>query len=154
MKVCKLAIMLFFENHGKHWTHKAQIIDIDMENNTAWIRWEMTQKKDFVDLEDLKQFSLENTLPRKQKPTDFYNPPLGKNALTEQCQNDGSVLEGCTENMFYCEKNSSKLCAEGAIRNLMNVLHCHEDEVKQFWDIVQSPIHMILRWVNYLCQKQ
>jgi hypothetical protein len=47
--------------------------------------------------------------------------------------------------MFYLETNSSKLCAEGAIRNLMNVLHCPEDEVKQFWAIVQSPVHRILQ---------
>ncbi len=40
-------------------------------------------------------------------------------------------------------KNSTKLCAEGAIGNLMNVLHCNEIEVNQFWSIVQSPIHLI-----------
>ncbi len=33
------------ENHGKQWPHKAEIVNIDMENNTAWIRWETTQKK-------------------------------------------------------------------------------------------------------------
>jgi hypothetical protein len=41
------------ENHDKQWPHKAEIVDIDMENNTAWIRWEMTWKKDLVDLGDL-----------------------------------------------------------------------------------------------------
>jgi hypothetical protein len=40
-------------------------------------------------------------------------------------------------------KNTTKLCAEGAIGNLMNVLHCNETEVNQFWSIVQSPIHLI-----------
>ena len=40
------------ENHGKHWPHKAEIINIDMENNTALIRWETTLKVDLVDLED------------------------------------------------------------------------------------------------------
>ncbi len=40
-------------------------------------------------------------------------------------------------------KNTTKLCAEGAIGNLMNVLHCNEIEVNQFWSIVQSPIHLI-----------
>jgi hypothetical protein len=50
--------------------------------------------------------------------------------------------------MFYSEKNSAKLCAEGAIGNLMNVLHCPEDEVKQFWDIVQSPVHLILQMLG------
>jgi hypothetical protein len=33
------------ENHGKHWPHKAEIGDINMKNNTAWIRWETTQKR-------------------------------------------------------------------------------------------------------------
>jgi hypothetical protein len=47
------------------------------------------------------------------------------------------------KNTFYSEKNSSKLCAEGAIGNLMNVLHCPQNEVKQFWGIVQSPMHLI-----------
>ena len=38
------------ESHGKQWPQKAKIVDIDMENNTAWIRWETTQKKDLADL--------------------------------------------------------------------------------------------------------
>ena len=42
------------ENHGKHWPPKAQLIDIDIETNTAWIRWETTQKVNLVDLKDLK----------------------------------------------------------------------------------------------------
>jgi hypothetical protein len=87
---------------------------------------------------------MEDLAPRKQKSTDFYNPSSGKQiALTEQSQNDRFDLQGSTENMFYSEKNSSKLCAEGAVGNLMNVLHYPEDEVKQFWDIVQSPVHLI-----------
>jgi hypothetical protein len=69
------------KNHGKQWLHKAEIVDIDMENNTAWIRWETTQKLDLVDLGDLTQFSLEDALSRKQKPTDFYNPPPGKKSI-------------------------------------------------------------------------
>jgi hypothetical protein len=66
-------------------------------------------------------------------PHIFMLPLLEKKiALTEQHQYDRSDLQGCTENMFYSGKNSSKLCAEGAIGNLMNVLHCPENEVKQF----------------------
>jgi hypothetical protein len=42
------------ENHGNQWPHKAQIIDIDMENNLALIRWGTTQNIVCVDLEDLK----------------------------------------------------------------------------------------------------
>jgi hypothetical protein len=66
-------------------------------------------------------------------------------ASTEQCQNYRSDLQRCTENMFYSEKNSSKLCAKGAIGNLINVLHCPQNEVKQFCNIFQLPIHLILQ---------
>jgi hypothetical protein len=66
------------ENYGKQWPHKAEIVDSDMENNTAWIRWKTTHKKDLIDLGDLTQFSLKDALPRKQKPADFYNPPSRK----------------------------------------------------------------------------
>jgi hypothetical protein len=34
---------VFVENHGNQWPHQAQIVDIDMENNFALIRWETTQ---------------------------------------------------------------------------------------------------------------
>ncbi len=66
-----------------------------------------------------------------------------KNALTIQCQNDRSVLDGCTENIFYCVKSSSKLCPEGAIGNLMNILHCPKNDMEQFWENFQSPVHLI-----------
>jgi hypothetical protein len=49
-----------------------------MENKFASIRWETTRNIDYVDLEDLKRFSMNNSAPRKQKSTDFYTPPSGK----------------------------------------------------------------------------
>jgi hypothetical protein len=137
---------VFVENCGNQWPHKAQIVNIDMENNFLLIKWETTQNIAYVDLDDLKHFSMDNSAPRKQKSTDFYTPPSGKKiASTEQCQNYRSDLQRCTENMFYSEKNSSKLCTVGAIGNLMNVLHCPQNEVKQFWDIVQLPVYLILQ---------
>jgi hypothetical protein len=44
---------------------------------------------------------------------------------------------------FFSVKYTTKLCAEGAIGNLMNVLHCNKIEVNQFRFIVQSPIPLI-----------
>ncbi len=86
------------ENHGNQWPHKAQIVNIDMDHNLASIRWETTRNIDYVDLEDLKQFSMEDSAPRKQKSTDFYTPPSGKKiASTEQCQNYRSDLQRCTK---------------------------------------------------------
>ncbi len=57
-------------------------------------------------------------------------------------------MQRCTKNKFYLVKNSSKLCAESAIGNLMNVLQSHEIEVNQIWAIVQSPMHLILETLN------
>jgi hypothetical protein len=72
--------------------------NIIMENNLAAIRWETTQKIDYVDLEDLKHFSMDNSASRKQQSTDFFIPPSGKKiALTEQCQNFRSDLQCCTK---------------------------------------------------------
>ncbi len=64
---------------------------------------------------------------------------------TEQCHHDGSAPENRIENIFYCEKNSSKLCVEGAIQNLMNILHCSKYDMDQFWNINTSPVHLILQ---------
>ena len=36
--------LVVIENHGYQWPHKAQIVNIDMKNNAAWIRWVTTQK--------------------------------------------------------------------------------------------------------------
>ncbi len=52
-----------------------------MENKSALIRWETTQNIDYVDLEDLKQFSMDESARRKQKSTDFYTPPSEKNCI-------------------------------------------------------------------------
>ncbi len=38
----------------------------------------MTQNIDYVDLEDLKHLSMDNSAPRKPTSTDFYTPPSGK----------------------------------------------------------------------------
>jgi hypothetical protein len=66
------------ENHGNQRPHKAPIVNIDMENNLALIRLETTQNINCVDLKDLKQFSMDNSAPRKQKSTDSYNPSSEK----------------------------------------------------------------------------
>ncbi len=87
---------------------------------------------------------MEDSTPRKQKSTNFFSSLSGKKiALNKQHQSDRSDVQHCTKNKLFSVKNTTKLCAEGAIGNLMNVLHCNEIEVNQFWSIVQSPIHLI-----------
>jgi hypothetical protein len=53
--------------------------------------------------------------------------PIKKHMKTE-----ASALEVQMKNRFYTEENLSKLCAEGAVRNLMNMLHCSRDELDTF----------------------
>jgi len=51
-------------------------------------------------------------------------------------------------NMYYSRENFSKLCAEGAVRNLMNVLHCSPADMTSFWNLATSPLHSILHSLN------
>ncbi len=67
---------VFVENHGNQWPHKAQIVDIDMKNNFALIKWNTTQNIAYVDLEDLKRFSIDDSAPRKQKIHRFLYSPF------------------------------------------------------------------------------
>jgi hypothetical protein len=69
------------KNHGDQLPHQACIIEIDTENKLAMIQWETTRKTDSDDLRDLKQFSMEDSTPRKQKSTDFFLPFQEKNCI-------------------------------------------------------------------------
>ncbi len=98
LQVCNHVIV---ENHGIQWPHQAQIVDIDMDNNFALIRWETTQNIDFIDHEDLNWFSMDDSPPRKPKSTDLYTPPSGKKiASTEQHQKWQIWLQCCTKIYF------------------------------------------------------
>jgi hypothetical protein len=67
---------VFVENHSNQWPHKAQIVDIYMENNYASIKWETTQIIAYLDLDNLKHFSMDNSAPRKQKIHRFLYSPF------------------------------------------------------------------------------
>ena len=69
------------ENHGNQWPHQAQIVDIDMENNFASIRWETTQNIDCVDLEDLKRFQWLIQHQENENPQIFKLPLLEQNYI-------------------------------------------------------------------------
>ncbi len=104
------------ENHGKYWIHLGHIvISIDKDTKTAVVKWEETRKKDTVQLGDYKKCNKLDIIQRKRKSTDFFckipqtkrrKPPPGQ-----------------MKNMFYSDENLSKLCTEGAIQNLLIMLH-------------------------------
>ncbi len=94
--------LVVVKNHDDQWPHQPHIIEIDLENKLAMIKWETTQKTDSVDLRDLKQFSMEDSTLRKQKSTDFFSPVSGKkNVSKKQHQSDRSDMQHCTKNKFF-----------------------------------------------------
>ncbi len=77
---------------------------------------------------DCKKVEENHVGHRKQNPTEFYmGEPIEKHMKAEQ-----SELEVQMENRFYSEDNLSKLSDEGAVRNLMNMLHCSRAELDSF----------------------
>ncbi len=61
-------------NYGTHWQHQARIVSIDIENNTAKIKWDTTQRNDTVELTDLTKYTMNDIGLRKQKSTNFFVP--------------------------------------------------------------------------------
>ncbi len=101
------------ENHGKHWIHLGHIISIDKNTKTAVVKWEETLKKNTVHLGDCKKYNKLDVIPRKQKSTDFFcEIPQTKRGEPPPSQ---------MKNLFFSDEKLSKLCAKGAIQNLLNM---------------------------------
>jgi hypothetical protein len=127
------------ENHGKHWIHLGHIIRIDKNTKTAVVKWEITLKKDTVHLGDCKKYN-DLDVPRKRKSTDcFCEIPQTKR---------GKPPSGQIQNMFYSDENLSKLCAKGAIQNLLNMLHFSPEEMILFWESATSDLFTLMKSLN------
>ncbi len=123
-------------NHGMKWINYAKVIDINVNEDWAILKWESTSKNDKVKLCDCKKYEKNHVGHRKRRPTEFYmDKPVKKHIKTEK-----SELEVQMENTFYSEDNLSKLCAEGAVRNSMNMLHCSRDKLDTFWDMATMSV--------------
>jgi hypothetical protein len=107
------------ENHGKHWIHLGHILSIDKNTKTAVVNWEKTWKKDTVHLGDCKRYNEQDIIPRKHKSTYFICEILQTKS--------GKPPPGQMKNMFFSNENSSKLCTEGAIQNLLKLHFLPED---------------------------
>jgi hypothetical protein len=137
-------------NHAMKWINYAKVIGINVNENWAIVKWESTSKIDRVKLCDCKKYEENHVGHRKQKQTEFYmNEPINRHMKTEQ-----SELEVQMENRFYSEDNLSKLCAEGAVRNLMNMLHCLRDELDTFWEMATMIVQETQFDLKYLLKKK
>jgi hypothetical protein len=128
------------ENHGKHWIHLGNIISIDKNTKTAVVKWEETLKKDTVHLGDCKKYNKLEFIPRKHKFTDFFSeiPQLKR----------GKPPPGQVKNMFFFNENSSKLCTEGAIQNLLSILHFAPEDMNIFWELATSDLFTLMKSMN------
>jgi hypothetical protein len=53
-----------------------------------------------------------------------------------------------TKIMFHFEENLLKLCAEGAICNLMNMLYFLPEDMNIFWDLATSNLFTLMKLLN------
>jgi hypothetical protein len=126
-------------NHGKHWIHLECIISIDKDTKSAVVKWEETRKKDTVHLVDCKKYN-ELDVPRKQKSTDFFcEIPQTKR---------GKPPPGKIQYMFYSDGKLSKLCTEGAIQNLLNMLHFSQEYIEFFGELATSDLVTLMELFN------
>ncbi len=100
------------------------------------MKWEKTLKKDSDNLGDCKQYNKLDLIPRRHKSTDFLcEVPHTKRRMNKKSDGLLKPPHGQMKNMFHSKENSSKLCAEGAIQNLMNTLHYSTDNINIFLGI-------------------
>ncbi len=50
--------------------------------------------------------------------------------------------------MFFSDENLSKLCAEGAIQNLLNMLRFSQEYMDIFWELATSDLFTLMKSLN------
>jgi hypothetical protein len=96
-------------------------------------------------LSDCIKYDVDEVSERKRKATGFYQNSSMNNQMSKKTI---QTPPGEMCNMFYSSENLCKLCAEGAVRNLMNVLHCSLEDMTCFWNLATSPLHSIQKSLN------
>ncbi len=97
-------------------------------------------KKDTVHLGDCKKYNKLDVIPRKWKSTDFFcEIPQTKRGKPLPCQ---------MKNVFFSDENLSKLCAKGAIQNLLNMFHFSPEDMNIFWELATSDLFTLMKSLN------
>ncbi len=111
----------------------------DYIEKTAKIRWESTRKLTTVKRCHIRPHVENGISKRKRKSSDFFHDQQLVKKKTKKNQNpDVTCLDDDEENKvimktpyFSCEK-SSKLCAEGVLKNLLYMLQMKTDDIDYF----------------------
>ncbi len=134
-------------NHGDKWIHLARIVEINKVTSSAVVKWDTLLRKDTADLADFQKYNNEIILNRKHKATDFYQNVQVKKSKIRTSKKTEESLEpppGQMKNIFYSKDNLTKLCAEGALRNLMGELQCSAEDMSTFWELATVSLTLSL----------
>ena len=110
---------------------------VNYDENTAQIKWYTSWTLTNVSIYDLRHYFDDENSKRKRKQTDFLHNQHNVKKKKQSCVNatvicveddDVSII---TQKMpFYSSENASKLCAEGALKNLLHMLQMGE---QRYW---------------------
>ena len=131
----------------------AIVHSVNHSNNTARIKWEVSQKIETVEIEHLQIYSLDSTSKRKRKMTEFLNIESAQGTTKDRKTQDiiGPTSlrnEMLNETKFYSAENTSKFCAEGAVKNLLHRMQMTDHDINCFWNLATSTVAIISEVLN------
>jgi hypothetical protein len=133
-------------NHGNLFP-RAQVKKIDISKNLAKVKWEISCTTDVVEINNLHPYSTSVTSKQKRIETDFFHHQNNQRYKTaandEKLCDKQTVSESLVPIRYYSLENTSKFCAEGSVKNLLNMLRLSEHDVSMFWDLATAPLHSI-----------
>jgi hypothetical protein len=138
--------MVTVSNHGTLFP-VATVKDINYDEKTARVKWQVSLKTDTVELCHLEKYLVHLSNKRKRKETDILHKEMNKRQDTHHghhanhCKSPTSSLS--KRNKYFSAENNSKLCAEGAVKNLLCVLNFTQEQIEDYWDIVTLPLSVI-----------
>jgi hypothetical protein len=143
-------------SHRDAWTHRAHLNSLNINENATMIKWESTGKSDYIEITDLKKNLEVETSQRKQKATEFlHSLPLdagkyrNKQHILATGENPSDQVQ--VQNKFYSIKNMSKLCSEGAIKNLLSMLNYSQSNIDSFWNLCNAPVSELMEQLHEKC---
>jgi len=136
-------------NHGNLFP-TAVVKKINYDKNTAQINWDTSRTLTNVSICDLRHYFDDDNSKRKRKQTDFlhdqHNVKKKKHSsvnATVVCVEDDDVSIITHKMPFYSSENATKLCAEGALKNLLHMLKMEKRDIDLFWGLATSPLAVI-----------
>ncbi len=127
--------MVTVSNHGNLFP-LAIVKKISSLDKTAKIKWDVSRKIDTIEQCHLNKYSVNVTNKRKRKETDFLH--LQDNERWTSINTNDGLKEHSTRTplstskKFFSSDNNSKLCAEGALKNLLYMLKMNAQDMEEF----------------------